>query len=108
MDIADDTVYEAARILAAALDEPPLRGNLALRPVNRALRQALALRLQGQLDFAAEAFDQLDPAMRRQIADRATAEAQRVAVARRNPRPAPPARQATGLLQALNARRVEP
>lgn len=73
----DDRTLEAIGILADALDDETERGGLDTVLVSKALRQVIATRSQPAYDFASRAFNNLEPGLRRRVADGADEAARR-------------------------------
>lgn len=73
----DDRTLEAIGILADVLDDQTERGGLDTVLVSKALRQVIATRSQPAFDFASRAFNNLEPGVRRRVADGADEAARR-------------------------------
>jgi hypothetical protein len=67
----DDSTIEAIGILADVLDGVSERGGLDTVLVSKALRQVIATRSQPAFEFAARAFNTLDPDLRQRVAENA-------------------------------------
>lgn len=108
----DNRTLQAIGILADVLDGVTEAGGLDTVLVSKALRQVIATKSQPAFDFAAKAFNTLDPDVRRRVADDAETAAQDAVDLRGRvggflstpPRRAPTANQPTSLLTALNLR----
>ena len=112
ISLDDNRTLQAIGILADVLDGVSEPGGLDTVLVSKALRQVIATRSQPAFEFASRAFNTLDPAVRRHVAESAD-HAARDAVELRGrvggflstaPRKTPAPGQATGFLTALNLR----
>lgn len=108
----DSRTLQAIGILADVLDGVSEHGGLDTVLVSKALRQVVATKSQPAFEFAAKAFNTLDPEVRRQVAAGAD-DAAHSAVGLRGriggflstaPRKAQTANQPTSFLTALNMR----
>lgn len=68
ISLDDNHTLEAIGILADVLDGVTEHGGLDTVLVSKALRQVIATKSQPAFEFAAKAFNTLDPQVRRQVA----------------------------------------
>ncbi|ALG72378.1 hypothetical protein VY88_32060 [Azospirillum thiophilum] len=71
LSLDDNRTIQAIGILADVLDGVEGPGGLDTVLVSKALRQVIATKSQPAFEFASRAFNTLDPAVRRQVADHA-------------------------------------
>lgn len=103
--LSDPATLEAIRILADVLDEIAGPEKLECLMAANALRQVLETRSETALNFARQAFESLEPQVRRQIQTDATDSAIRVMEENRRTRASgtTPKRPASPFLDAINS-----